>query len=798
MKMIVYSILFVLFLFFLASADTLNVKSQYATIQSAIDAATDGDVVLVENGLYYENINFKGKKITVASHYLKDQNESHIENTIIDGSQHTNPDSGSVVYFVSGEDTNSVLCGFTITGGTGTKGEWSDKSCWSGAGIFCASGGKIIHNIVKNNAMDVDVVYAWGGGIIAGWYAVEYVHIEDNTIEANTVKNTGDVYGAGIAFYCNGKMRNNVIINNNLEAHQNMPSPYGGGSGAGIHCEGYDPIFISAYIQNNKIINNKILLTGSGDIRAVAAGLRVSVWNGEISGNLIKNNYSTSAYIAFGGGLFIWGSNKAIVTNNIISSNTVEASQSAYGGGIYMGSDLNGNYNLINNTIVNNNAGHRGGGIDAFYTTCGIVLNSIIWGNDAPTSSQVYRSSTSSLQLQYCDIEDVLSGVGNINMDPLFADTLFRLSDSSPCIGSGIESIQIGDTWYSCPNSCYFGGPRPNPFGTPPDIGACESTVGPSFTVKSCLIKSTYINPNADSLLVKSNITNYLGHDLQVRAVIKNVDESWLDSTQIYDDGNHGDGQAGDNLWANYYSFTQEDMYIVKVKAEDVTTGETRWDPYTTHMTTIGPVVFDHFEFSSTDTVPNAGDRIRIDIILKNSGSVATATNIEAILISLDTLVDVTGNRRGYDDIAPEEMIESDHFYSFNISDEHPGSIEIPFRIEIMSDGFVYWTDEFSIPGVTDISDRKEKIPTDFTLYQNYPNPFNPKTVISYALPVTCHAELSIYNILGQKVATLVNNKLPAGSYEVEFNGQNFSSGVYLYRIQSGEWQDVKKMLLLK
>jgi len=102
--------------------------------------------------------------------------------------------------------------------------------------------------------------------------------------------------------------------------------------------------------------------------------------------------------------------------------------------------------------------------------------------------------------------------------------------------------------------------------------------------------------------------------------------------------------------------------------------------------------------------------------------------------------------------------------------------------------------------GLTWIEDKliPHKVPYKYELSQNYPNPFNPTTVISWQLAVGSNVELSVYNLLGQKIQTLFNKPIPAGYHEVEFNAQNLSSGVYLYRIEAGEWQDVKKMLLVK
>jgi hypothetical protein len=83
-------------------------------------------------------------------------------------------------------------------------------------------------------------------------------------------------------------------------------------------------------------------------------------------------------------------------------------------------------------------------------------------------------------------------------------------------------------------------------------------------------------------------------------------------------------------------------------------------------------------------------------------------------------------------------------------------------------------------------------------LLDNYPNPFNPSTKISYSLKTEGRVSLKIYNTLGEKVITLVDEIKPAGSYEAEFNASELPSGIYIYRMQSGEYVSSKKMLLIK
>ncbi|MBA4252330.1 MAG: hypothetical protein C0442_11495, partial [Chlorobiaceae bacterium] len=85
-----------------------------------------------------------------------------------------------------------------------------------------------------------------------------------------------------------------------------------------------------------------------------------------------------------------------------------------------------------------------------------------------------------------------------------------------------------------------------------------------------------------------------------------------------------------------------------------------------------------------------------------------------------------------------------------------------------------------------------------FKLYENYPNPFNPSTKISYQLPVTSHVSLIVYDVLGNEVANLINEVKSAGKYEIEFNANKLTSGIYFYKLVADNFIETKKMILMK
>jgi murein tripeptide amidase MpaA len=131
--------------------------------------------------------------------------------------------------------------------------------------------------------------------------------------------------------------------------------------------------------------------------------------------------------------------------------------------------------------------------------------------------------------------------------------------------------------------------------------------------------------------------------------------------------------------------------------------------------------------------------------------------------------------------------------YSFTDKNVSPGSYVYRLKQIDFDGSFTY----------SDVVEVEVESALEYSLAQNYPNPFNPSTVISYQLPVNSMVTLKIYDILGNEIATLVNEEKPAGSYEVEFNiysdeGQNLVSGVYFYQLKARQFIQTKKMVLLK
>ncbi|MCK4653417.1 MAG: T9SS type A sorting domain-containing protein [Candidatus Cloacimonetes bacterium] len=224
----------IFFIFILLSsflhATIINVPADVSTIQGGIGYAVNSDTVLVQPGTYVENINYNGKLITVASLFLTTLDTSYISQTIIDGN-----DDGSVVTFENEENSEAVLCGFTITNGyaQGNSNYYEDcgggifcsyytnpiienviiawnTACDSGGGIFCNEGGATLRNVTIHNN------FAYYGGGISSGYGGGYpsdISLANVTIKNNSATYGGGIYWGGFELYFSSSNRCNIFSN---------------------------------------------------------------------------------------------------------------------------------------------------------------------------------------------------------------------------------------------------------------------------------------------------------------------------------------------------------------------------------------------------------------------------------------------------------------------------------------------------------------------------------------------------------------------------------------------------------
>jgi len=278
----------------------INVPDDKPTIQAGIDAALPGDTVLVAPGTYFENINFKGKNIVVASHFILDNDLNFITSTIIDGSNPATTDTASCVMFFSGEDSTAVLQGFTIKGGTGTH--WIDPQfptyTWhSGGGIFIFQSSPTIKNnyIIDNHVDDNTGVSGASGGGICMYGGNPYIF--NNIIKSNTA-----LYGAGVVIDYSG-----CVFKNNIVAQNCGGQNYGGG-GFWTIGNGTEAIII----ENNTIVDNESELKGGA----------MYLWSTQLTArnNIIWGNTQTT-----GNQIFLYdGANAEITYSDVEGGYTGE------------------------------------------------------------------------------------------------------------------------------------------------------------------------------------------------------------------------------------------------------------------------------------------------------------------------------------------------------------------------------------------------------------------------------------------------------------------------------------------
>ena len=405
-------------------------RDPFCRIQDGVDAAIDGDTVLVSPGTYLENVRIVSKSIAL-------RGEGGAAVTIIDAGE-----LGSVVTFENAVGPEARLEGFTITRGSAGHGGGIDCTDSSptiahnvitgnkgdrGGGICCILSSPTIANNVISDNMDLGWGLAQGGGI----HCLE----SSPTITDNTITGNRSVFGGGIGSeHCTSL----TVIANDITDNWSKRA-------GGILCYS-----ASATIAGNRISSNYSNSEGGGILCLGATSALSHI----ITDNVISDNFSAGS----GGGISCYSEATTTISNNVISGNRANIPHG--GGGIHC---MRSSPTIANNTITGNRA-HHGGGLFCEYASSPIVANTILWGNDAPSRPEISVSHPSQgfPVVAYSCIEGGWPGVGNIDADPLFMDPAsgdHRLRQDpcqagvvNPCVDAGdpASAVVAGTTRTDC------------------------------------------------------------------------------------------------------------------------------------------------------------------------------------------------------------------------------------------------------------------------------------------------------------------------------------------------------------
>ena len=320
----------------------------------------------------------------------------------------------------------------------------------------------------------------------------------------------------------------------------------------------------------------------------------------------------------------------------------------------------------------------------------------------------------------------------------------------------------------------------------------------PPHALSGTLLTTGYFAPGVDSVVVTAHIANPDTHAIQVMGLVEDFDKTVSDTFPLFDDGNHSDGQPNDGVFGGAFVIGDgERNYRTSILTQSLNLGTRHLLQNVGVFTTIGPVFIDFLEITSSDTTAEPGDRLRLKIHLKNGGGSAVASTIQAQMISIDSC-SIANTARTFGDIEPGETVTSFATYSVNFEEDCTDGQVARLAVNIASDIHIFWRDTVSIAMTPVGIENFQNIPSRYALEQNYPNPFNPETRISFSISKAGKTKLALYNILGQEINVLINEFLVPGKYEYVFDARNLPSGVYLYTLKSGNFNDVKKMILMR
>jgi len=731
-----------------------------------------GDTVIVHQGTYVENVNFDGKSIVLASNWLFANDTTAVDSTIIDGNH-----SGPVVNISNGEDSTTALIGFTLRNGSGAAIGNHNK----GGGIYIEGSRPSIRWV---NIEDCAADGGWGGGI--------YISDSDVSLIRTNISRNHAQWGGGISaenshlvlrfttliddsasISGGGVYLNNVHLNaRRFNGFNNVATLDGGG----LFATGGSDVVIRRLMLNG----NRAYLGGAFSFNDSST---IDLNNGNINLNNAEN----------GGG--IWASAITATIGAVsFQNNTAEN----LGGAMHLSS--NSDLEATDMVVINNSA-NRGGGISVLNSVADFVGGEIN-NNYAWRGGGIFSNGSDldffSITLTQNNSEDIGGGLLSISTNLVMDSTNVTFNSSDSSSGGGIRCLNFDSTStydvvitnsFIARNNAYNSG-----------AGAFFGTANDDTSGMNILIENTRF--------IRNNGNHYTGlriYGLNTQFEVNNCIFRGNNAVQ-YAAGSGFSGSCTGSVNHSLYAFN----HAATAGGNFNSGGTTVWSG--------ADVDFDHCTFANNTAAYGTALTIgAANVVMTNSIIWGDSTSNHVALDEWDgiggTLVisytDMVGGSQAVQLEDQQTCILS--WGAGNLT-QNPMFCLPDSGIFTLAENSpcVAAADNGSNLGMFGIgcdsiilSTIDELLPATFALHQNYPNPFNPVTTIKYDLPENSQVQITIYNMLGRKVKTLVHGFEVAGFKAVQWQGRNdfgqlVGAGVYICQIRTRDFVQTRKMILLK
>ena len=738
MKKILYP--FILLFSFL-SATTINIPSDYTTIQEGIDASVDGDTVLIAQGTYYENLILE-KEIVLTSHAINDNldsewiNNGNINETIISGAQEpTNPNYGSCLIIRDG-NIQPVIIGLTFQDGIGTA-------------------------MVENDTCELVVQRPErsGGAILIykAYPTIMYNRFIDNGSSAQADDGNDPLAvtnGGAISHYDTGDVefdedRNNARSNRHssrdipeeLNIQNNYFENNSSGDGKNFYSRGYEGSIDVSYSIFDDIdcvsnsVNDFVLKSRENEAEYI---------QNDISGNCIDGN---SFYVSMEG--------------NNDNPGTESDPFKTIGHALSFVKDDS----TITTTI------YVGNGVFSPSTTgeqFPIILPDYVHliGTSRETSI-LDAEADSDKESRVIKIVEECENIKVANFTITGGN-----AESAGCIGGGGILVTHPDLEY------VYDGPVSPVNAVFENLIVTDNSAAAGGGISIWRVSG----PTLSNLIIQENTSEKYGGGLMIFTAVASVTDVTVSGNNCYTDDSFGGGIIINNSEVALTNVSVTDNTAsfgggMSVGNSDVTL---------THVTISGnTATTSGGGFLST---PFSNNTLTNSIIWNNSPE-----SIYAFATTTISYSDIQGGWGGEGNIDADPLFCNPDSSDFTLAENSPcvGTGESGVNMGA-----------FGV-GCEALSTDKDVIPLKYLLHQNYPNPFNPVTTLRYDLPEDALVNITIYDMMGRQISTLVSSLQSTGYKSIQWNGTNdagqpVSAGLYMYTIQTGDFKQTKKMVLLK